>query len=116
MNFLYAFLIGGAFCLIAQFLMDFFKLLPIHLTLLYVIVGSVLEAFNLYDQLLEFAGAGALVPITNFGHSLTHAAVEAALNDGYVGILTGMFKLSSSGLSFAVISAFIIALIFKPKG
>lgn len=116
MNFLFAFLIGGLFCLIAQFLMDFFKLLPIHLTLIYVIIGSLMEMFNLYDYLVSFAGAGALVPITNFGHSLTHAAVISALNDGYVGILTGMFDLSASGLSFAVISAFVIALIFKPKG
>ncbi len=116
MNFLYAFLIGGAFCLVAQFLLDFFKLLPIHLTLLYVIIGSLLEAFNLYDVFVNFAGAGALVPITNFGHSLTHSAVEVALKEGYMGIFTGMFDLSSSGLSFAVITAFTVALVFKPKG
>lgn len=116
MIYLYAFLIGGLICLIAQILMDVFKLLPIHLTVLFVVLGSFFEMFNLYDQLITFSSAGALVPISNFGHSLTHAAVSAANESGYLGIFTGMFNLSSSGLSFAVISAFIISLIFKPKG
>ena len=116
MNFLFAFLIGGLFCLIGQILMDYFKLLPLHITIIYLIFGSVLEVFNLYDYIVDFASAGALVPISNFGHSLTHEAVESALSDGYLGIITGMFKLSSSGLSAAIITAFLISLVFKPKG
>lgn len=116
MNFIWAFLIGGLICLIAQLLMDYFKLLPIHLTIIFVILGSMLEMFDFYDYLIDFCSAGALVPISNFGHSLTHAAIDSALKDGYLGIFTGMFELSSSGLSFAVISAFIIALVFRPKG
>lgn len=116
MNIINAFLIGGVICLIGQILMDQFKFLPIHITVLFVVLGSVLEAFNIYDYLVDFAGAGALVPISNFGHSMTHAAVDTALDEGYLGLLTGVFNLSSSGLSFAVFSAFIISLIFKPKG
>lgn len=116
MNFINAFLIGGTICLIGQILMDQFKLLPLHITVLFVVLGSVLEAFNIYDNLIEFAGAGALVPISNFGHSMTHAAIDTALDEGYLGLLTGVFNLSSSGLSFAVFIAFIVSLIFKPKG
>lgn len=116
MNFINAFLIGGFICFIGQILMDKFKLLPLHITVLFVVIGSVLEAFNVYDYLIEFASAGAIVPISNFGHSMTHAAIEEALNNGYIGLLKGVFNLSSSGLSFAVLMAFFISLIFKPRG
>ncbi len=116
MIYLYAFLIAGAFCAVAQLIMDYFHLLPIHLILLYVILGSLLEFFGLYDGLIEFAGAGALVPIANFGHSLTHAAVQSALEEGWLGLFTGVFNLSSSGISFAVFMGFIVSIIFKPRG
>lgn len=116
MTFINAFLIGGFICFIGQILMDKFKLLPLHITVLFVVLGSLFEAFNIYDVLIDFAGAGALVPISNFGHSMTHAAVDAAKDEGYLGLLTGLFNLSSSGLSFAVFSAFIVSLVFKPKG
>ena len=68
------------------------------------------------DYLIDFAGAGALVPISNFGHSMTHSAIDSAIEEGYLGLLTGLFNLSSSGLSFAVFSAFIVSLVFKPRG
>ena len=116
MNFINAFLIGGFICFLGQILMDKFKLLPLHVTVLYVVIGSILEAFNVYDYLIKFASAGALVPISNFGHSMTHSAVESALDEGYLGLLTGVFNLSSSGLSFAVLMAFFISLVFKPRG
>ena len=116
MNIINAFLIGGFICFIGQILMDQFKFLPLHVTVLFVVLGSMLEAFNIYDYLIEFAGAGALVPISNFGHNMTQAAVDSALDEGYLGLLTGVFDLSASGLTFAVFSAFIISLIFKPKG
>lgn len=116
MNYLMAFLVGGTICLIAQLLMDVCRLLPVQVTVLFVSLGSFLEAFNLYDKLIEIGHAGALVQISNFGHALTHAAVEGSAKDGVLGILTGMFNLTSSGLSGAILSAFIVALIFKPKG
>ena len=116
MNFINAFLIGGFICFIGQILMDKFKLLPLHVTVLYVVIGSILEAFNIYDYLIDFVSAGALVPISNFGHSMTHAAIHSAIDEGYLGLLTGVFNLSSSGLSFAVLMAFFISLIFKPRG
>lgn len=116
MNYLNAFIVGGLICLIAQVLIDKFKLLPIHITVLYVTLGAFLEAFGIYDMLINIGHAGAMVPISNFGHSLAHAAVEEAKNSGIIGLLTGIFDLTSSGLAFAIISSFIMALIFKPRG
>ena len=116
MIFLKAFIVCGVICLIAQIIMDTFRLLPIHLTVLYVSLGSIFEMFNLYDKLIDFGGAGALLPISSFGHSLTHAAVEATKTEGYLGILTGIFDLTSSGIAGAIFISFVLALIFKPRG
>lgn len=116
MNYLNAFIVGGLICLIAQVLIDKFKLLPIHITVLYVTLGAFLEAFGIYDMLINIGHAGAMVPISNFGHSLAHAAVEEAKKSGLIGLLTGIFDLTSSGLAFAIISSFVMALIFKPRG
>ena len=116
MNYLNAFIVGGLICLIAQVLIDKFKLLPIHITVLYVTLGAFLEAFGIYDMLINFGHAGAMVSISNFGHFLAHAAVEEAKNSGLIGLLTGIFDLTSSGLAFAIISSFVMALIFKPRG
>ena len=111
-----AFLIGGGLCLIAQLLMDIFKLMPVHIIVLYVVLGAVLEAFGIYDMLVSIGHAGALVPISSFGHSLTHAAVEEASKSGILGLLTGIFDITSSGIAAAIFSSFLVALIFKPKG
>lgn len=116
MNSLYAFLICGFFCMIAQLLMDLFKLLPIHLIILYVCLGSFLECFGLYDKLIELGGGGALVPICSFGHSLTHAALKATEMSGVMGLFTGIFDITSSGIAAAIFSSFIVSLIFKSRG
>lgn len=115
MNFLYAFLIGGGICLLAQIIMDLFKLLPAHMTAILVAVGSILNVGSLYDKLIEIGGCGATIPISSFGHSLTHAALEEANEVGYIGILTGMFNMTSSGITMAIIFAFFFSLIFKSK-
>lgn len=116
LEYILAFLVGGLICLIAQVIMDRFKLLPIHLTVIFVCLGSFLEIFNLYDKLIEIGGAGALLPISSFGHSLTDAALKSAGEIGYLGILQGMFNSTSSGIVVAIVSAFLISLLFKPKG
>ena len=116
MIFLYAFLFGGLVCLLAQLCMDIFKLLPAQLVVLFVVLGSVLEAFQLYDKIIAFAGAGALMPIASFGHSLTHAAVEGAMNTAYLGLFTGIFDLTSTGIAAAIFFSFLIALVCKPRG
>ncbi|MED1112998.1 stage V sporulation protein AE [Bacillus paramycoides] len=116
MDFIYAFLVGGAICVIGQVLLDFAKLTPAHLMATFVIVGAILDGFGLYDKLIKFAGAGATVPITSFGHSLLHGAMHAAEKHGYLGIGIGMFSLTSAGISAAILFSFFVALICKPKG
>lgn len=113
---LYAFLVGGLICAIGQIMMDVFRLLPIHVTTIFVFLGALFD-FNLwYDKLSEFAGAGATIPISSFGHSLLHGALEEAGKVGYIGIFTGIFNETASGIMAAITFAFLVALIFKPRG
>lgn len=116
MIFIYAFLVGGAICALGQFLMDKFKLLPVHITCLFVFLGAAAEIGSLYDKLVKFAGAGASLPISSFGHALINSALEEANTNGYLGLLTGMFTTTANGITSAIVFAFIMAVIFKPKG
>ncbi|REJ08980.1 stage V sporulation protein AE [Halobacillus trueperi] len=116
MTFLWAFIVGGGICVIGQILMDVFKLTPAHVMSSFVVAGAVLDAFDLYDNLIEFAGAGATVPITSFGHSLLHGAMEQADEHGFIGVAVGIFELTSAGIASAILFGFIVAVIFKPKG
>ncbi|MBI0579700.1 stage V sporulation protein AE [Neobacillus cucumis] len=114
--FFWAFVVGGIICVIGQLLFDVAKLTPGHTLSLLVCIGSVLDGFGLYEPLIDFAGAGATIPITSFGNSLVHGALQEAEAHGIVGVLTGMFEVTSSGISAAIIFGFIGALIFRPKG
>lgn len=114
--FFWAFVVGGLICVFGQLLLDIGKLTPGHTMSLLVVIGAVLDGFGFYEPLIDFAGAGATIPITSFGNSLVHGALQEADQHGLVGVLTGMFEITSSGISAAVIFGFIGALIFKPKG
>lgn len=114
--FFWAFVIGGLICVFGQLMFDVAKLTPGHTMSLLVVIGALLDGFGLYEPLIDFAGAGATIPITSFGNSLVHGALQEAEQHGLVGVLTGMFEITSSGISAAVIFGFIGALIFKPKG
>ncbi|MDQ0153928.1 stage V sporulation protein AE [Robertmurraya andreesenii] len=114
--FFWAFVVGGVICVIGQLLFDVAKLTPGHTLSLLVVLGAVLDGFGLYEPLADFAGAGATVPITNFGNTLVHGALQEADQHGLIGVLTGMFEVTSSGISAAIVFAFIGALLFKPKG
>jgi stage V sporulation protein AE len=114
--FFWAFVIGGIICVFGQLLFDIAKLTPGHTLSLLVVIGAVLDGFGLYEPLIDFAGAGATIPITSFGNSLVHGAMQEAELHGIVGVLTGMFEVTSSGISAAIIFGFIGALVFKPKG
>ncbi|MEC3884725.1 stage V sporulation protein AE [Halobacillus litoralis] len=116
MTFLWAFIVGGSICVVGQILLDVFKLTPAHVMSSFVVAGAVLDAFDLYDNLIEFAGAGATVPITSFGHSLLHGAMEQADEHGFIGVAVGIFELTSAGIASAILFGFIVAVIFKPKG
>lgn len=114
--FFWAFVVGGLFCVIGQLLFDVAKLTPGHTLSLLVVIGAVLDGVGLYEPLIDFAGAGATIPITSFGNSLVHGAMAEAEKHGLVGVLSGMFEVTSSGISAAIVFGFIGALIFKPKG
>lgn len=115
MIFFNAFLVCGGISLLGQILYDHSKLTAGHITSIFVVAGAALDAFGLYDKLLEFAGMGASLPITSFGHSLIHGALAAAQKDGILGILLGMFDMTAAGITSAILFAFFVALIFKPK-
>lgn len=116
MIFLNAFIVGGLICVVGQLLLDTCKLTPAHITVLFVVLGALLDAFGIYDKLIDFAGGGATVPITSFGHSLLHGAMSEGHQHGYLGIAMGIFKLTSAGITSAILFGFLVALIFRPKG
>lgn len=113
---LWAFIVGGLICVIGQIMMDVFKLTPTHTMSTLVVVGAVLGGLGLYEPLIKFAGAGATVPISSFGNSLLKGALQELNEHGPIGVLIGIFKLTSAGISSAIIFAFAASLIFKPKG
>ena len=110
-----SFLFAGLVCLIAQIILDNTKLTPGHITSILVVIGSFLDTFDIYDKLVLWAGGGALVPITSFGHQLIHGAMDTVNNFGVMGLFMGMFDLTSAGIVAAIIFSFVFGLIFKPR-
>ncbi|MBR3211453.1 MAG: stage V sporulation protein AE [Bacilli bacterium] len=115
MYLLYSFLFCGFLCAIAQVIIDYTKLTPGHVTSIFVVFGAFLDTFNIYDWIIKKVGGGALLPITSFGHSLIHGALEKASEKGIFGLLMGMFQLTATGITAAIIFAFLTALVFKSK-
>lgn len=114
--FIWSFVIGGIICVIGQIMMDVFKLTPAHTMSTLVVLGAILGGLGLYDPLVKFAGAGASVPISSFGNSLVKGALEEAEQTGIIGVLTGIFHITSAGISASIIFSFLASLVFKPKG
>ena len=115
MVYINSFLFCGLICLIGQIILDNTKLSAGHITSIFVVVGSFLDTFSIYDQIINYVGAGALVPITSFGHSLIHGALAKASDMGIMGLLMGMFDLTASGITAAIVFTFIFTLFFRPK-
>lgn len=115
MDYLKAFLVGGLLCLIGQILIDKTKLTPARILVSYVVMGVVLGAIGVYPRLVEFAGAGATVPLTGFGNTLAKGVKEAIQEDGFLGIFTGGLKASAGGITAAIVAGLVASLIFKPK-
>lgn len=115
-GYFWAFVVGGFICVIGQLLLDVGRYTPAHVMSILVVSGAVLDGFGLYDPLIDFAGAGATVPITSFGNALVHGAMAEAEQVGLIGILTGIFEVTSAGVSAAIIFGFIAALLFRSKG
>lgn len=114
-TYIYAFLFCGFVCMLGQLIIDNTKLTPGHVTSLFVVIGAALDIAGIYDKIVLYAGAGALLPITSFGHLLIHGAMDIANDSGIIGLSLGIFDLTSAGISVAVVSAFFLALLFKPK-
>ena len=115
MNFLLAFVFCGFVCALGQLIYEYTKWTPGHITSLFVVIGSFLDLFHIYDQLVKIFRAGALLPITSFGHSLMHVALAATKKFGIFGLSMGMFDLTAAGISSAILFAFLVAVLVKPK-
>lgn len=115
MTFVWAFIVAGLFCVVAQIILDNTKLTPGHITSLFTVLGAVLAFFGLYDKLIDLAGGGAATIISNFGYLLYKGAYEGYLADGILGIFTGLFTYGGAAVVGAVVFAAILAVFFKPK-
>ena len=115
MTYIYAFLYVGLLCLIAQVIIDNTTLTFGHVTSMFVVLGTILGFFDVYDQIINLAGAAASLPITSFGNLLYHAALDGYLQNGILGIFQNILTTTSAGISSTIIFAFIMTLIFKPK-
>lgn len=114
MEYLNAFLCGGTLCAIGQILIDRTKLSPARILTGYVVAGVILSAVGLYQPLADWAGAGATVPLTGFGHALANGVREAVAERGWLGVLTGGFTAAAGGIAAAVVFGVIMAAIFRP--
>lgn len=113
LEYLKAFLVGGVLCLIGQLLIDFTKLTPARILVSYVVAGVILGGLGWYKPLIDFAGAGATVPLTGFGYLLSKGVYQAVSEDGLLGALTGGLQTTAGGITAAVIFGLLVALLFK---
>ena len=109
------FLVGGLLCLVGQVLIDYTKLTPARILTIYVVAGVALSALGLYQPLVDWAGAGASVPLTGFGHTLAKGIRQAVAEKGLLGVFTGGFTAAAAGLCAAVFFGLLVALVFKPR-
>lgn len=115
MDYLKAFLVGGAICMLGQLLIDKTRLTPARILVCYVVLGVILGGAGVYDKLVDFAGAGATVPLTGFGNTLAKGVREAVKEQGILDALTGGLKASAAGIAAAVFFGFLAALLCNPK-
>ena len=115
MDYLKAFLVGGLFCLLGQVIIDKTKLTPARILVSYVVIGVFLGAVGIYEPIVEFAGAGATVPLTGFGYNLAKGVKEAVSQDGFVGIFTGGLKACAGGIAAAITAGLLASLVFKAR-
>jgi stage V sporulation protein AE len=115
MQYLWAFLIGGAICTVGQLLLSYTRLTSARILVLFVVLGVVLGGLGLYQPLVDFAGAGASVPLLGFGNALAKGAIEGAKEHGILGALSGGLSATAAGISAAILFGWLAALIFRPK-
>ncbi len=110
-----AFWVGGLICVVGQILLQRTQLTPARIVVIFVVAGAILGGLGWYEPLVEFAGAGATVPLTGFGYSLSKGVMEEVQSDGWIGVLSGGLKATAAGISAAVIFGFVGAVLFQPK-
>ncbi len=115
MIFLKAFIVGGLICTVGQILIDKTKLTPARILVTFVVLGVFLQLLRVYEPLVNFAGAGATVPLTGFGYNLCKGAAKAVSEQGFLGIFTGGFTSSAGGIAAALIFGFLVSVIFRSK-
>jgi stage V sporulation protein AE len=115
MNYIWAFVIGGAFCVVAQILIGKTSLTPARILVIYVVVGVILGAFGLYRPIVELAGAGATTPLTGFGYLISKGIKKAVDERGLLGALTGALTASAAGISAALVFGYVAALLSRGK-
>ncbi|MEN9405819.1 MAG: stage sporulation protein [Bacillota bacterium] len=113
---IYAFIFGGILCMVGQLLMDLTPLTPAHILSTFVVIGAILGGIGWYEPLVKAVGAGALVPVFSFGNAIVKGALTEIREDGVIGLLAGIFKVTSAGISAAIIFSFFTAVFFKPHG
>lgn len=115
MEYIKAFIVGGMLCVIGQILIDKTKLTPARILVCYVTMGVLLSGIGVYKYLVDFAGAGATVPLTGFGYTLANGVREAVDSDGFIGIFTGGLKATAGGITAAITAGIIAAFLFKAR-
>ena len=115
MDYIKAFLVGGLLCVIAQLLIDYTKLTPAKILVSYVVLGVALGGIGIYEKLVDFAGAGATVPLTGFGNTLAKGVREAVDEKGFLGIFTGGLKSTAGGITAAITAGLLMSILFKAK-
>lgn len=115
MDYIKAFIVGGLLCVIGQVIIDKTKLTPARILVSYVVIGVLISALGLYQHLVDFAGAGATIPLTGFGHNIAKGVREAVDKDGFLGIFTGGLKATAGGITAAIMAGLIASFIFKAK-
>lgn len=113
--FVKAFLVGGGICLIGQIIINFTHLTNGKILVLFLVAGAILEGFGLYSPIIEFAGAGASVPISGFGCALVKGAVKSAHEEGVYGALKGGLAACATGISVAIVSGYLVSVVFRPR-
>jgi len=115
-SFLWAVIVGGLLCVLAQLVLDLTPLTPAHTMVLFVGLGGLASAAGLYEPLVNLAGAGATVPLTGFGHALVQGSLTAAKGKGWIGLITGGLEATALGLTAAILLGFTASILFNPKG
>lgn len=115
MTYFWAFVIGGAICLVGQIFLDYTKMTPARILVLFVTAGVFLTALGWYEPLVKLAGAGATIPISGFGYALANGAKKGIVENGILGIFSGGISAAAGGIAAAIVFGYIFALIFKPK-